>query len=75
MAEIKRIWQVVQNEPIHTIKEDRYIWEFPEDLEELINPDSVFSEVTPKGYKVLITSFYHSIDTVIYFCIKCNKEV
>lgn len=67
MGDIKRIWQVAKDEPIHVIKEDVYKWNYPEDLEELLEPDTLIRQ-TPPGYEIFITSYYHGIDTVIYFC-------
>lgn len=67
---IKRMWQVVNGEPMHVIKEDEYIFNWPEDLEELLDPDGLFVRETPAGYKVIITSYYHASDTVVYFCTK-----
>ena len=67
---VKRIWQVVSGEPMHVIKEDEFTYSRPEDLEELLDPDGLFVRETPAGYKVIITSYYHASNTVIYFCIK-----
>lgn len=66
MTKIKRTWLVAGGEPMKTIKEDTF-WYYPEDLEELLEPD-VINRNTPKGYTVFITSYYHRVNTVIYFC-------
>jgi len=70
---VKRMWQVVSGEPMHVIKEDEYTYNWPEDLEELLDPDGLFVRETPAGYKVIITSYYHANDTVVYFCIKATE--
>lgn len=70
---IKRMWQVVSGEPMHVIKEDEYAYNYPEDLEELLDPDLIVRE-TPAGYKVFITSYYHASVAVVYFVKVANND-
>lgn len=69
---VKRIWQVVDTK---TIKEDEFIYNYPEDLEELIDPDGLFVRETPQGYKLLSTTYKHESDTVVYLCTADNKKI